>query len=229
MSLSDIFKKVFMGALLGFSFVSNANSAPAIVSDIDQTNQLVQMNQYHVDQIEILKSIREEVTAIKEAIGSAGSSAAPQYFSPSVSGLQVGGENGFSDYSTSSQIISASSNQIDKVAQEIIAALTIQDASTETLKQAKERIEKKRKYVSEVVVQSLATAINIRDGVSETNKVIEQMASLSDKSSATVLDDISLNNRIMVEILKYVAQMGVSSAINAELVAVDQLNRDDNF
>lgn len=212
---------------LGFNATAMAGGPPAIVSDIDQTNKLVQMNQYHVDQINILTNIKDEITAIKEAIGTNGYSAASQLFSSNVSGAQIG-TNGYSDYSNKSTVLT-SSNDVDALAKNILSAMSGVDRTSETIEEKKARINKKKTYVSEAVVHGLSVAINIRESVAETNKVIEQMAEISEKSSATVVDDIAVNNRIMVEVLKYVAQMGVATAINAELIAADMLNKDDTL
>jgi len=230
MPFSRSLKNLFLGAVFAVGVVSSAaatDGPPALVSDIDQTNKLVQMNQYHVDQIEILNSIKEEITAIKEAIGTG--SAAPQYFSSSVSGAQVGGPNGYQDYSNKNLVVGTSSNDVDKLAEQILNTMSGVNRETESREEKIKRLNTKKKYVSDAVIHGLAVAINIREGISETNKVIEQLADVSAKSSATVRDDISVNSRILIEVLKYVAQMGVATAVNAELRAADMMNRDDTL
>ena len=235
MPFSKNLKNLLLGAVFTVGVVLNINNAhaddaggpPALVSDIDQTNKLVQMNQYHVDQIEILNNIKDEITAIKEAIGTG--SSAPQYFSSSVPGAQVGGPNGYADYSQKSSTLSSSSNDVDKLAEEILSAMSGVNRLSETREETTKRVNNKKKYISEVIIHGLAVAINIREGISETNTVIEELAKLSSDASATVRDDISLNNRILIEVLKYVAQMGVATAINAELRAADMMNRDDSL
>ena len=228
MPFSRNLKNLFLGAVFTVVVVSNAaGGPPAIVSDVEQTEKLVEMNEYHVQQIEILNNIKDEITAIKEAIGTDNS--AGQYFSSSVGGAQVGGPNGYKDYSNKNASIGSSSNDVDKLAEEILNALSGAKRITESGEERTNRINKKKNYVSDAVIHGMSVAINIREGIAETNKVIEQMADLSSKSSATVQDDIVVNSRILVEVLKYVAQMGVATAINAELRAADMLNKDDTL
>jgi len=227
MPFSRNLKNLFLGTVFAVGVVSNAaGGPPALVNDVEQTEKLVEMNQYHVDQIEILNNIKDEITAIKEAIGT--DSSAGQYFSSSVSGAQVGGPNGYQDYSNKNTTV-GSSNDVDKLAEEILSAMSGAKRLTESGEEKTKRLNNKKKYISDAVVHGMAVAINIREGIAETNKVIEQMADLSAKSSATVRDDISVNSRILVEVLKYVAQMGVATAINAELRAADMLNKDDTL
>ena len=228
MPFSRNLKNLFLGTMFVVGVVSNAaGGPPALVSDVEQTEKLVEMNQYHVDQIEILNNIKDEITAIKEAIGT--DSSAGQYFSSSVSGAQVGGPNGYQDYSNKNAIVGSSSNDVDKLAEEILSAMSGAKRLTESREEKTNRLNNKKKYVSDAVVHGMSVAINIREGIAETNKVIEQLADLSAKSSATVRDDISVNSRILVEVLKYVAHMGVATAINAELRAADMLNKDDTL